>query len=385
MDVSVEMRANADAPAVLSDIELLCQFEGLGRYCEFGFVQRLVGAEPMGLLRFAGVSLLGLVSGLQTRFAGISEPDNVSLYLEDGEYIIKVRNFSISCHTEIHAGDMVPEQLLGIERRKLRVLARQLTMALEQASRIFVFHQREALAESDLARLLDALALYGTPMLLRVVEADRAHSPGTVEMVRDGLLVGYVHHLTPPEATHEPHLESWVDVCRNAHSIYSASRTGAGPACARSRAVPVSEASPSIDIIFGIGGNSMPYMGSGWSDPEPGYIWGIGTCSRLFISTPPGSGDLLLKLIVWPFICAPALHAQRLVLSVNHVEIATYRLVAESSLVGVVPAAVIDGAKTVEIELCHPDAARPVAMIPATPDDRELAVAVRRISIYRSH
>ncbi len=65
-----------------SDAELLCHFESLGRNCEFGFVQRLSGAEPMGLLRFAGMSFDALVQALNTRFAGIAEPGNFTVWLD---------------------------------------------------------------------------------------------------------------------------------------------------------------------------------------------------------------------------------------------------------------------------------------------------------------
>ena len=53
------------------DAALVNHFESLGRGCEFGFLQRRAGAEPMGLLRFASMPLEGLIRGLQTQFAGI--------------------------------------------------------------------------------------------------------------------------------------------------------------------------------------------------------------------------------------------------------------------------------------------------------------------------
>ena len=46
---------------VLSDIDLVTQFESLGDSCERGLVQHRVGAEPLGLLRFGGIALVDLV------------------------------------------------------------------------------------------------------------------------------------------------------------------------------------------------------------------------------------------------------------------------------------------------------------------------------------
>jgi len=53
---------------------LLMRFEALGENCELGFVQRHFGAEPLGLLRWAGISNASLVTALDTAFAGVGDP-----------------------------------------------------------------------------------------------------------------------------------------------------------------------------------------------------------------------------------------------------------------------------------------------------------------------
>lgn len=169
-----------------SNAELVCHFESLGRGCEFGFLQRLAGAEPMGLLRFAGLQLGGLVRGLRARFAGIADPDNMRLSLDGTEYRVEVVNFDFRYHTELFEGDIAPEQLHRLECRKLRFLAHQLIEELEDRTKIFVYQQREPSLAQDLMKLLSALSAYGGATLLWVVEADAANGPWPRRAVQTG-------------------------------------------------------------------------------------------------------------------------------------------------------------------------------------------------------
>ena len=60
--------------------ELMLAFESLGDNCEFGLVQRDGGAEPLGLLRFAGMSLGNLVAALEAKLDGLGTIDTVTVY-----------------------------------------------------------------------------------------------------------------------------------------------------------------------------------------------------------------------------------------------------------------------------------------------------------------
>ena len=64
-----------DTDPLLRDVAL--SFTSLGFNCEFGFVQRQMGAEPIDLLRFAGIPLIRLIYGIDAEFAGLDEPDNL--------------------------------------------------------------------------------------------------------------------------------------------------------------------------------------------------------------------------------------------------------------------------------------------------------------------
>jgi hypothetical protein len=77
------------------------------------------------------------------------------------------------------------------------------------------------------------------------------------------------------------------------------------------------------------------------------------------------------------------LPAQRLVISVNQVELASFHLTVESRLQCPVPASLLDGHETIDIAFHHPDAAQPGLLAGGNIDTRRLAVAFRRIALYR--
>jgi hypothetical protein len=77
--------------------ELMMCFESIGENCEFGLVQRRCGAEPLGLFRFASAPLPKLLAGLEARFEGLSDPDNLEVQLSPNqrEYMVHDRKFQL--------------------------------------------------------------------------------------------------------------------------------------------------------------------------------------------------------------------------------------------------------------------------------------------------
>jgi hypothetical protein len=70
-------RAPLTPPA--SREELALRFESLGQGCQFGQIQRQMGAEPLNLLRFVDTVTSSLVDGLVGGFTGIDRPDGLRL------------------------------------------------------------------------------------------------------------------------------------------------------------------------------------------------------------------------------------------------------------------------------------------------------------------
>jgi hypothetical protein len=362
-----------------SAADLMCHFESLGRNCEFGFVQRLLGADPMGLLRFAGMSFDALVQALNTRFAGIAEPGNFRVWLDRNEYRITVESLGLGYHTQLHEGEISKELLYKIEYRKTRFLISQLIDDLENQRKIFVYHQQNAMPAQNLRALLRALGGYGAVTLLWVVEADVGHPAGSVRKINDRLMLGHVEKLAPSDSVHQPHLPSWLALCRKAYALWTsdkAARVEESSQCNGTGAPP-----RIIDISFGAAGTATQYQVQGWSEPEADYTWTTGTETLLKLPRT-NNLDLMLGLQIFPYVNPMHIVAQRLTVIVNGVDIARFIVKNPSYLQCPISRATLERQEFVEVTFHHPDAIRPSAHPSYNSDSRELAFAFQRISLH---
>ena len=357
------------------DAALVNHFESLGRGCEFGFLQRRAGAEPMGLLRFASMPLEGLISGLQAQFAGIGDADSLVLSQNDGEYWIEVPKFALRYHTELYKGEITPEELVQLERRKVKFLAAALIESLKSDSRIFVYLQRQPVTGSDFDALRAVLASYGPATLLWVAASDGTHPADTVELLDDRLMVGYLGRLAPRQALYDVDYASWIAICRRAYDLWSAGKSAQHRDDDTDGLVS--------EIVFGIRGNSAGYLGSGWAPAEAAHTWAVGDRSQLAFPLQDEPGDLLLKLIVGPFVSPPAVPVQRLAVLANDVEVANFTVTREAKLQCLIPATNLHGRDRVDLTFLHPDAATPARIVPGHADRRNLSIAFHRIVLQR--
>ena len=106
----------------LSDRDLVLQFESLGDNCEFGLVQRRVGAEPLGLFRFAGAPLRHVLRAMGAHFDGMAEPEHVRVQPENGEYMIKLAKYDFIYHADVKIGEADPAALHHQHCRTVRFL-----------------------------------------------------------------------------------------------------------------------------------------------------------------------------------------------------------------------------------------------------------------------
>src|SRR5262249_24719043 len=157
--------------------------ESLGENCELGFVQRHFGAEPLGLLRWAGISYGQLLDALDNDFAGVGtreytmlkvNPANHEYYTEDTRYSSSIDTF-IDARAEAH--DAVFERLC----RRLSYLRDKLLNDLQQPEKLFVMNTGGMLTEAEVRRLHAALRRHGPATLLYVRPHDgAAPAPGEV-------------------------------------------------------------------------------------------------------------------------------------------------------------------------------------------------------------
>jgi hypothetical protein len=367
------MDVNSDSAAVITDAELVLQFESIGDNCELGLVQRLAGAEPLGLLRFAGAPLRNLLRGLNARFVNIAAPEHIRLSPENGEYMVKLTKYDYTSHSHVKIGEMEPQALHRQQCRTVGFLAQKLITDLETPTKILVFRQNEPLSAADMVDLRIALSGYGPSILLWVQVALPGHPPGSVEVADERMMVGYVRRLAERDSVPDLDFASWMQVLRRAHAIGSKARDG--------RLVRAAVVAPErTELTFGVEGNAGPRLGFGWSSPEAGYQWAVGERSLIRIEVPSEAQEYWLEMDVAPYIKPPLLPRQRLDVVIDGTLVHSFPTLPRGEVGCVVPGHLVAGRRTVDIMLDHPHAASPM-LVAGDADDRRLGVAFRRLAL----
>ncbi|MBV9735635.1 MAG: hypothetical protein JO209_06970 [Acidisphaera sp.] len=139
---------------------------------------------------------------------------------------------------------------------------------------------------------------------------------------------------------------------------------------------------PALDLVFGSGGNADEHLWTGLSHPEPGQAWLVGEDSSAVLPRPGCPGTYRLHLVGRPFLHPGRIEAQRLAVSVNGSLLQPAVLDGPFSLEWLLPWALLAACETLRLELRHPDAGRPSALIGAR-DARRLALALTRLQLTR--
>ena len=193
--------------------ELLLRFESIGDTCEFGIVQRCFGAEPISLLRWASTPPDHLVAALDTRFAGVGDPDNTVIAVIHGEYVTHDKRYHMFSHTFTPESAEPLEQFTKQHLRRTQYLRRKLLDDLADGDKIFVYKCLQGLSDEQARAIHQAILCYGGRQALLCVRLeDAAHPRGTLAVLGDGLFVGYIDRFS----TVDINVDIWVELCRKA-------------------------------------------------------------------------------------------------------------------------------------------------------------------------
>jgi Flp pilus assembly protein TadD len=216
-ELSTEMAAYAlpDGP----DIQLLIRrFDSIGSDCEFGFVKRKFGYEPVSLYRWAGTTAANIATMLESGLDGIGEPDQLALQFRGrGEEIsIEDRRGYFRMHSWIwDNGDVDADVLHRKSAARLAFLKGKLIEDLAAGEKIFVHKAQDGFINApQRARITAALRRFGPARALFMMEADAAHPPGTFSDDGDLGLAGYTTLMQPAPNARQIDYPSWLRVLR---------------------------------------------------------------------------------------------------------------------------------------------------------------------------
>jgi hypothetical protein len=175
--------------ATAAQADFLMNFESLGPNCEFGFLQKGFGAEPLGLLRWAGTAPEALIEALKHRFDGVGDAAQTQLTVKNRLYFATDLRFGLRIHTGIREGEVPAARVLEKQCARMRFLRDRLLDDLSTQQKVFV-HAPYRIGEATLDEIMRRLGDYGPNTLLCVRLADADHAPGSMS-ISGRLVTGY--------------------------------------------------------------------------------------------------------------------------------------------------------------------------------------------------
>jgi hypothetical protein len=228
-DPVVQMAPSVAAITGLAMGDLMMQFESLGHNCEFGLLQRRCGAEPLGLLRFVGISVRELLIGLDYGFEGVDDPELTRVYHGGDvelEWMVRNDRYIMEAHTFRDPESVSAETVMAEELAKIRFKRRRFLEVLETGEKLFVFQRQEPMSEAQALPILNLLRSHGRNALLFV--SGTAERPcGSVDRLAVDLYRGNIDKLAPIGAADKLNLPAWISICANAYRLWRESGLGA--------------------------------------------------------------------------------------------------------------------------------------------------------------
>jgi len=197
--------------------ELLTSFEMLCGDCWFGLVQRILGSEPLGLLRFAGAVPRVTIKGLDTEFSEMGADINPTPAGDGTDEWMITDAFGL-CYHSGKSLSVPPEKVIEMERKKVGFLRRKFSEDLTEARKTFVFSDKEGLPVEAALSLFLALRRSSKGNLLWVRPARSIPEAGTAREIAPGFVVGFLDFCGEPMSGNIP-LGGWLSVLSSAYLL----------------------------------------------------------------------------------------------------------------------------------------------------------------------
>ena len=203
-------------------LNLAHKFEAWGRDCEFGLVQRTLGAEPNDLFRFSDPTPEVLVKLINTGFADYGEHCYIALDEQQPrrEWFFVDHETRTSRHSRIFEGDLPKEKVQDLALFWTRLLREKSARDIAAGNKIYVMKTSQGdLMEEAVVEVARALRSKGRGWVLWVEPGDPV---GHCEMVMDGLLRARIDRLCVRGQEYQFSLAGWLTVmCEAWNTLFS--------------------------------------------------------------------------------------------------------------------------------------------------------------------
>ena len=217
---------------------LAMSFESLGLNCEFGLFQRRCGCDPIGLLRFAGISYLDLLNGLKLGFTGIDDVRELECTVSGmkPEWMITHSRYHLAYHTQRSPQDIAEHALLRQQSNVLAFKRRSFLETLTSGDKLFVVLRPEGMSLAQARPLLTTLQSLGRNALL-FVDDQTSEPSGTVLHLAPGLFCGSMDGVEKRASADElvgrdtwlsdAAFAMWISICANVLPMWRAEQSDA--------------------------------------------------------------------------------------------------------------------------------------------------------------
>ncbi len=225
IDLGRVLTVNRHRPKAERD--LVMRFEGLGDNCEFGLMQREVGFERLGLLRYAGARRSeALVEAIEHGFEGFATPDDLAMSDFGGEWVATSRRYGFTFHTRVFVAAMTEDAIRKAESTKLSFMAQMLMEDVETGHKVFVRRVDEGDREAGMWDLHRAIRARGPGRLLWVTAGEPGREHALVEPLGDGLYRGYHGRLSTYGHAGDFDADLWISLLRAAETAMAEHAAG---------------------------------------------------------------------------------------------------------------------------------------------------------------
>ena len=196
--------------------KVIDRFVSLGDNCEFGFVQRALGYEGGGLLRWAVTNPDPLLMLLESGFDNLYRYNVLTPSAHD---MVRDNHYGIAFHTKMvsQGGQFIhPERdrrpIHKEEMQKIRYLCRKIKTDLSDPSKIFVYKHNQGVSDAFVRRLRTAMDRYGQARLLVVF----AQGDGSNVSSDKGVMRAVISRFADYSAADDARYQEWYRIIRKA-------------------------------------------------------------------------------------------------------------------------------------------------------------------------